>query len=142
MGIQQTDHKGKIEQVYSTNGDTSGEQRQNVGAAFASGCKTVLFGSMESNLLVWDKAKGEVICGLDHGECEWTIFPTARERKLTVRLSFSRTSASSCREYRDCRASTLLTICLQCFDRGLQASIVTGTKRGILSWWKPPLTES
>lgn len=73
VGIQQTDHKGKIEQVYSTNGDCPGEQRQGFGAVFASGCKTVLFGSTEGNLLVWDKAKGEVICGLDHDECEWAL---------------------------------------------------------------------
>lgn len=73
VGIQQTDHKGKIEQVYSMNGDSPGEQRQNFGAVFASSCKTVLFGSTESNLLVWDKAKGEVICGLDHGECGWPV---------------------------------------------------------------------
>jgi hypothetical protein len=69
VGIQQTDHKGKIEQVYSTNGDSSSEQRQNFGAVFATGCKTVLFGTVENNLLVWDEAKGEVICGLDHGDC-------------------------------------------------------------------------
>ena len=75
MGIQQTDHRGKIEQVYSTNGDSWGEQRQNFGAVFASACKMVLFGSSESNLLVWDKAKGEVICGLDHSECGWMSFP-------------------------------------------------------------------
>lgn len=73
MGIQQTDHRGKIEQVYSTNENSSGEQRLNFGAVFASSCKTVLFGSTEGNLLVWDKSKGEVICGLDHGECGWTF---------------------------------------------------------------------
>lgn len=74
VGIQQTDHKGKIEQVYSTNADASSEQRQNIGAVFAGGCKAVLFGSTESHLLVWDKFKGEVICGLDHGECGWPFF--------------------------------------------------------------------
>jgi len=105
VGIQQTDHKGKIEQVYSTNGDSWSEQRQNFGAVFASACKTVLFGSTESNLLVWDKAKGEVICGLDHNESEQVQ-------------------------------------AVACFDRGSQACIVTGTKRGILSWWKPPLMDS
>ncbi|KIK94626.1 hypothetical protein PAXRUDRAFT_827796 [Paxillus rubicundulus Ve08.2h10] len=104
VGIQQTDHKGKIEQVYSTNGDSSSEQRQNFGAVFASGCKTVLFGTVENNLLVWDEAKGEVICGLDHGD-------------------FGQVQAIST------------------FDRGSSAYIITGTKRGLLSWWKPPLAE-
>lgn len=33
-------------------------------------------------------------------------------------------------------------VSLQCFDRGPQVWIVTGTKRGVLSWWKPPLMES
>lgn len=33
-------------------------------------------------------------------------------------------------------------VLLQSFDRGSQAWIVTGTKRGVLSWWKPPLMES
>ena len=76
------DHKGKIEQVYSMTGDVSGEQRPNFGAVFASGCKTVLFGSTEGNLLVWDKAKGDVICGLDHGECG-SFSMLAREQELT-----------------------------------------------------------
>ncbi|KAG9318110.1 hypothetical protein JVU11DRAFT_177 [Chiua virens] len=105
VGIQQTDHKGKIEQVYSTNGDIPGDLRQNVGAVFASNCKTVLFGSTEGNLLVWDKAKGDVVCGLDHGESEQVQS-------------------------------------VACYDRGSQACIVTGTKSGLLSWWKPPLMES
>ncbi|KAI9456091.1 WD40-repeat-containing domain protein [Boletus coccyginus] len=105
VGIQQTDHRGKIEQVYSTNENPSGEQRLNFGAVFASSCKTVLFGSTEGNLLVWDKSKGEVICALDHGESE--------------------------------EAQAVAS-----FDRGPQAWIVTGTKRGVLSWWKPPLMES
>lgn len=77
VGIQQTDHKGKIEQVYSMNGDSPGEQRQNFGAVFACGYRTVLFGSTESNLLVWNKIKGEVICGLDHGECGYSFLKRA-----------------------------------------------------------------
>lgn len=88
VGIQQTDHKGKIEQVYSTNGDAASEQRQNFGAVFASGCKTVLFGSTDSNLLVWDKSKGEVICGLDHGDCRWSFFfPAQHVLTATVFLA-------------------------------------------------------
>ena len=57
------DHKGKIEQVYATNGD---ENKQGVGAVFANSCRSVLFGMMDGNLLVWDKSKGEIIYGLDH----------------------------------------------------------------------------
>lgn len=97
VGIQQMDHKGKIEQVYATNGD---EPKQVVGAVFANSCRSVLFGMMDSNLLVWDKAKGEIIYGLDHdGEQAQAI---------------------------------------ACFDKGSSAHIVTGTKSGLLCWWKPP----
>lgn len=97
VGIQQMDHKGKIEQVYATNGD---ENKQAVGAVFANSCRSVLFGTMDNNLLVWDKAKGEIVYGLDHdGEQAQAI---------------------------------------ACFDKGTSAYIVTGTKSGLLCWWKPP----
>ncbi|KAL4065204.1 WD40-repeat-containing domain protein [Scleroderma citrinum] len=98
VGIQQMDHKGKIEQVYATNGDV--ENKQGVGAVFANSCRSVLFGTIDNNLLVWDKTKGEIIYGLDHdGEQAQAI---------------------------------------ACFDKGPNAYIVTGTKSGLLCWWKPP----
>lgn len=103
VGIQQMDHKGKIEQVYTANGDTGGENKLGAGAVFAHGCRLVLFGTMDSNMLVWDKAKGEILCGYDHdGEQVQAV--------------------ASC-------------------DKGSNVHIVTGTKSGLLSWWKPLSTE-
>lgn len=99
VGIQRMDHKGKIEQVYATNGDSGGENKQGGGAVFANGCRLVLFGTTDSNMLVWDKAKGEIVCGYDHdGEQVQAV------------------------------AS---------FDKGSNVHIITGTKNGLLSWWRP-----
>ncbi|KAG6332308.1 hypothetical protein ID866_6780 [Astraeus odoratus] len=100
VGIQQMDHKGKIEQVYATNGDLGVENKQTAGAVFAHGSRLVLFGMMDNNLLVWDKAKGEILCGYDHeGE----------------------------------QAHAVSSI-----DNGAIVHTITGTKEGLLSWWKPP----
>ncbi|KAI6038394.1 hypothetical protein EDC04DRAFT_2570065 [Pisolithus marmoratus] len=97
VGIQQMDHKGKIEQVYAASGDFGGD-KQGGGAVFAYGCRLVLFGTMDSNMLVWDKAKGEVVCGYDHDANVWRV---------------------------------------QSFDKGSNVHIITGTKNGLLSWWRP-----
>ncbi|KAH7890050.1 WD40-repeat-containing domain protein [Phlebopus sp. FC_14] len=101
VGIQQMDHKGKIEQVYVMNAESGVVA---FGAKFANCCRMVLFGSIDSNLLVWDRVKGGVVCGLDHGDSEHIQAVAS-------------------------------------FDRGANAYIVTGTKRGLLSWWKPPPLE-
>jgi len=88
------DHKGKIEQVYATNGD---EPKQVVGAVFANSCRLVLFGMMDSNLLVWDKAKGEIIYGLDHdGMCPQLICVASRFLILSV---FRGTGTGHCGEW-------------------------------------------
>lgn len=103
VGIQQMDHKGKIEQVYTVNGDSGGENKHGGGAVFAHGCRLVLFGTVNNNMLVWDKAKGEILCGYDHdGEQVQAV------------------------------AS---------FDKGSNVHIITGTKSGLLSWWRPFSTE-
>jgi hypothetical protein len=68
VGIQGMDRKGKIEQVYAANGDSVGEARQISPAVFVNGGRCVVFHSVESCCLVWNKAKGEILSGLDHGD--------------------------------------------------------------------------
>lgn len=68
VGIQGMDRKGKIEQVYATNGDSVNDARQNSPAVFVNGGRSVVCHSVDSYCLVWNKAKGEVLSGLDHGD--------------------------------------------------------------------------
>lgn len=65
------DQKGKIEQVYTTKDiDTEAKGNYEFGAVFASRGQTILFGSVEGCVLVWDRNNADVIYGLDHGEGE------------------------------------------------------------------------
>jgi hypothetical protein len=68
VGIQGMDRKGKIEQVYAINGDTTSDAKQSTPAVFVNGGRSVVFHSRESSCLVWNKTKGEVLSGLDHGD--------------------------------------------------------------------------
>ncbi|KAJ8589863.1 hypothetical protein M405DRAFT_737900 [Rhizopogon salebrosus TDB-379] len=68
VGIQGMDCKGKIGQVYATNAGSVGEARQISPAVFVNGGRCVVFHSVESCCLVWNKAKGEILSGLDHGD--------------------------------------------------------------------------
>ncbi|EGN96272.1 hypothetical protein SERLA73DRAFT_185932 [Serpula lacrymans var. lacrymans S7.3] len=109
VGITQDDHKGKIEQVYAIKeGDLPLRSCHDFGAIFASRGRTVLFGSMDGYVLIWDKSKGEIIRGLDHGEDEI----------VQAIASYDRSSHID-----DCY-------------------LVTGTKRGLLTWWRPPLIDA
>ncbi|KAH7914068.1 WD40-repeat-containing domain protein [Hygrophoropsis aurantiaca] len=106
IGIQKSDNKGKVEQVYTTkDGEPNTDQRQNFTASFSSTGRTVLFGCTDNHVLVWDKNKGDVVCGLDHGEDETVQAVATFDHNSRI---------DSCQ-------------------------IVTGTKQGLLSWWKPPL---
>ena len=102
------DHKGKIEQVYVTNGD---ENKQAVGAVFANSCRSVLFGTMDSNLLVWDKAKGEIVYGLDHdGMCPPLI--CVASRFLILLTSGEQAQAIAVRRCQRLHATNLTHRCL------------------------------
>ncbi|KAG1729774.1 hypothetical protein EDB19DRAFT_1897142 [Suillus lakei] len=69
VGIQGMDRKGKIEQVYAINGDPANDAKQSSPpAVFVNGGRSVVFHSRESSCLVWNKGKGEVLSGLDHGD--------------------------------------------------------------------------
>ncbi|OAX35784.1 hypothetical protein K503DRAFT_696359 [Rhizopogon vinicolor AM-OR11-026] len=68
VSIQGMDRKGKIEQVYASNGDSANDARQTSPAVFVNGGRSVVFHSVESYCLVWNKAKGEILSGLDHGD--------------------------------------------------------------------------
>jgi hypothetical protein len=70
VGIQGMDRKGKIEQVYAMNGDSTSDAKQSTPAVFVNGGRSVVFHSRESSCLVWNKMKGEVLSGLDHGDSE------------------------------------------------------------------------
>lgn len=69
MGIAQDDHKGKIEQVYSCKSAEPQIQYSTYefGAIFTRQDQAVLFGTVDGCLLVWDKMRGDVIYGFDHG---------------------------------------------------------------------------
>lgn len=67
------DRKGKIEQVYAINGDSTSDAKQSTPAVFVNGGRSVVFHSRESSCLVWNKAKGEVLSGLDHGDSKSTV---------------------------------------------------------------------
>jgi hypothetical protein len=61
------DNKGNIEQVYS--GKEADARVDNAfGAVFAGRGQAVLFGSVDGCVLVWDRKKGHVVYGMDHGE--------------------------------------------------------------------------
>ena len=69
--IKQDDSKGKIEQVYAIKDeDIIKKMKHEFGAVFANQGQTVLFGSMEGCVLVWDTNQGNLLCALDHCEGE------------------------------------------------------------------------
>ena len=88
VGIKQNDSKGKIEQVYAIKDeDIAPKMHHEFGAVFANQGQTVLFGSTNGCVLVWDKSKGNVVCGLDHCEGE-TILHKLFEPYLTSHRIF------------------------------------------------------
>lgn len=69
VSIKQNDNKGKIEQVYAIKDEgIISKMKHEFGAVFASQGQTVLFGSVEGCVLVWDKNKGNILFALDHCE--------------------------------------------------------------------------
>ncbi|KAA1477128.1 WD40 repeat-like protein [Dentipellis sp. KUC8613] len=68
VGIRQDDNKGKIEQVYTLPDSEAKNANYDFGALFTSKGSVVLFGSVDGCVLLWDKDKAEVSCGLDLGE--------------------------------------------------------------------------
>lgn len=63
--VEQSDNKGKVEQVYSFK---DLDLRNEFGAIYAAQDQAVLFGDVEGCIPVWDKKKAVVVYGLDHGE--------------------------------------------------------------------------
>ncbi|KAF7971452.1 hypothetical protein HWV62_21022 [Athelia sp. TMB] len=60
---------GKIQQVYAIKDEELVQKlTHEFGAVFANQGQTVLFGSMNGCVLVWDKEKANVLCVLDHCE--------------------------------------------------------------------------
>ncbi|KAI0059139.1 WD40 repeat-like protein [Artomyces pyxidatus] len=69
VGIRQDDNRGKIEQVYSVKEPSlQGKANYDSGALFTARDSKVIFASVDGYVLLWDKNRAEVICGLDHGE--------------------------------------------------------------------------
>lgn len=69
MNIAQDDKKGKVEQVYSVkDADLQTGVSYDFGALFASRGKALLFGVTRGCIMVWDRASGEIVHGLNHGE--------------------------------------------------------------------------
>lgn len=74
VGIKQNDSRGKVEQVYAIKDEEIVPKlKHEFGAMFANQGQMVLFGCMNGCVLVWDKNKGNVVCGLDH--CEGDFSP-------------------------------------------------------------------
>lgn len=69
VSVNQIDRKGTIEQVYAIKEENIlSEMTHEFGALFANGGRAVLYGSINGCVLVWDKSKGNIVCGLDHCE--------------------------------------------------------------------------
>ncbi|KAG1791192.1 uncharacterized protein HD556DRAFT_1486635 [Suillus plorans] len=86
VGIQGIgmDRKGKIEQVYAMNGDSTSDAKQSTPAVFVNGGRSVVFHSRESSCLVWNKMKDEVwileiaVAGSDHASHSYIVTGTAQ----------------------------------------------------------------
>lgn len=74
VGIGRDDGKGKVEQVYCIKDEAIvPRMTHEFGAVFTNQGQTVLFGSVDGCVVVWDKSKGDVACVLDHCEGECTL---------------------------------------------------------------------
>ena len=69
VNISQDDQKGKTEQVYSLKDpDQEPGASYDFGALFVSRGQRILFGDVRGCIMVWDRTKGEIVHGLNHGE--------------------------------------------------------------------------
>ncbi|TFY76390.1 hypothetical protein EWM64_g7622 [Hericium alpestre] len=69
VGIRQDDNKGKIEQVYALkDSDSHPNATYDFGALFTSKDSLIMFGTVDGCVLLWDKDKAVISCGLDLGE--------------------------------------------------------------------------
>ncbi len=69
VNISQDDLKGKVQQVYaSSDPELQGDLSYDFGALFINGGASLLFGCVRGCILAWDRAGGEVVYGLQHGE--------------------------------------------------------------------------
>ncbi|KAF6764688.1 WD40-repeat-containing domain protein [Ephemerocybe angulata] len=69
VALRKSENKGHIEKVYSLNKEGDGwAGRNEFGATFATKGQAVLFASVDSCALVWDRKKGGAVYGLEHDE--------------------------------------------------------------------------
>lgn len=77
-----SDGKGNVEQIYCMKDEAVvPKMSYEFGAVFINQGQTVLFGSVDGCVFVWDKYKGDVVCVLDH--CEGRCAPHILMRYLT-----------------------------------------------------------
>jgi hypothetical protein len=141
VGIRQDDCRGKIEQVYA-NKDTESQTSSNYefGAIFTSRGRAVLFGTVEGCVLVWDKSHGDIVYGLDHGKGISFAY-TLSHHALSRCLAEDTIQAVAVSKN---KPPVLYLLNLEQNFDGSHAindgHIITGTKRGQLTWWsQPPL---
>lgn len=69
VALGKLESKGNIEMMYSLTKESDGwAGRNEYGAALATQGQAVLFGTVDSCALVWDRKKGNVVYGLEHDE--------------------------------------------------------------------------
>ena len=69
VSISQSDGKGDVVQAYSVKEpDLPGAVSYEFGALFARRGMAILYGVIEGCILVWDRASGEIVHGLNHGD--------------------------------------------------------------------------
>ena len=79
--LRQVESKGNIESVYSLTKESDGwVGRNEYGAALATHGQAVVFGPVDSCVLVWDRKKGNVVYGLEHEEGQSYLFACCRTR--------------------------------------------------------------
>jgi hypothetical protein len=77
VALRKSENKGHIEQVYSCkdrDGWTPEWGDYEFGSKFATKGQAILFGSVDSCVLVWDRKKGNVVYGLEHDEGMWAPY--------------------------------------------------------------------
>lgn len=69
VNIGQADGKGSVEQAYTlTDPELLSAVSYDFGALFATRGLMLLFGTYQGCIMVWDRASGDIVHGLYHGE--------------------------------------------------------------------------
>ena len=68
-GLRQAESKGNVESVYTLTKESDGwSGRNEYGASLATQGQAIVFGTVDSCALVWDRKKGTIVYGLEHDE--------------------------------------------------------------------------